>query len=722
MTELIITEKPKAAQQIAAALADKKPTKKSINGVPYYELSRNGKDIIVASAVGHLFGLAEKNKKGWRYPVFEVEWKSLSEISPSNKFSGKYVTVLKKLSKEADSFVVATDYDIEGELIGLNAIRFAAKKKDAKRMKFSTLTKPDLEEAYNNLSPTLDWGQANAGESRHILDWYWGINLSRALTTAIKTTGRFKLLSSGRVQGPALKVIVDREKEIQAFKAVPYWEIELKAQANSAILVAMHKNGKFWDNSEAKQAYDKANGKNAIVKSLERDTFTQPAPHPFDLTSLQLEAYKTVRIPPKETLEIAQDLYTSGFISYPRTSSQQLPPNIGYKRILTELSKNEQYETLAKTLLKKTLAPRNGKKTDPAHPAIYPTGIKPGHLDVRAAKLYDLIVCRFMATFGEPATRENQTITILLGTEPFIAAGTRTTVKGWHQYYETYLRLSEVELPVLKEGAKLAIESLTVLSKETQPPKRYTAASIIKDLEKRNLGTKATRAQIVETLYDRGYVQGQPIQATNLGLQTVDTLLAYAPDVLDEELTRHFEVEMDEIRENKKKPIDVLNEAKEVLEKTLAKFKKNEKEIGSTLQGAHKETEDKQNTIGKCMTCSSGTLMIKRGKFGRFIACSTYPECKTTFKLPSNGLVKNSTAICQTCSYPMVLVIRKAKKPQEVCINLDCPSKNMPKDFKEHSCPSCKEGTVILRRSIYGGFMGCNKYPKCRYIEKIKAE
>src|SRR3989338_2102710 len=161
------------------------------------------------------------------------------------------------------------------------------------------------------------------------MDWYWGINLSRALTTAVKTTGSFKLLSSGRVQGPALKIIVEKEKEIKAFRADPYWEVELKASADEQHILAMHKNGKFWKQDEAEKALKNSEGQ-AKVQKIERADYLQHAPHPFDLTSLQMESYKTSRINPKETLEIAQELYTSGYISYPRTSSQQLPPNIGF--------------------------------------------------------------------------------------------------------------------------------------------------------------------------------------------------------------------------------------------------------------------------------------------------------------------------------------------------------------------------------------------------------
>ena len=240
MYELIICEKPAAAKKIAESLADGKAIKENNQGVPFYKLTHNNKDIVVACAVGHLFGLSEKEKKGWAFPVFDIEWKPVAETSKKSAFTKKYLNTIKKLAKDANSFTVATDYDVEGEVIGLNVIRYACKQKDSNRMKFSTLTKPDLIEAYEHKKSHIDWGQAESGETRHFLDWYNGINYSRALTAAIKSTGAFKIMSTVRVQGPALKIIVDREKEIKAFKPVPFWQIRLNGEYDKQEIVAWH--------------------------------------------------------------------------------------------------------------------------------------------------------------------------------------------------------------------------------------------------------------------------------------------------------------------------------------------------------------------------------------------------------------------------------------------------------------------------------------------------
>ncbi len=731
MYELIICEKPSAAKKISDALADGKAIKENINGAPIYKVTHGKKDIVVACAVGHLYGLAEKGKKTWNFPVFDIEWKPASELNKKSDFSKKYLNTIKKLSKEADSFTIATDYDVEGEVIGLNVIKYACNQKDANRMKFSTLTKPDLIEAYENKKKTLDWGQANAGETRHFLDFYNGISYSRALTSSIKTAGSFKLMSTGRVLGPALKIIVDREKEIKKFKPVPFWQIELQGAVNKGNIIAWHKEDKFWKKEKADKVMDLVKKeKKASVKKTQKRQFQQSPPVPFDLTTMQVEAYRCHKISPKDTLSIAQELYTSGFISYPRTSSQQLSDKLGFKKIFTQLSKQKKYSELIKKILKTSLKPNNGKKTDPAHPAIYPTGINAEGINEREQKIYDMIVKRFMATFAEPAVRETMTIDIDCKQEIFIAKGTRTVEKGWHIFYEPYVKLEEEELPQVKEKDIVDVKKIIMHSKETQPPKRYTPASIIKMLESKNLGTKSTRASIIDTLFQRGYVDGKAIEATNLGIRTIETLEKHCPKIIDEELTKHFEEGMEEIREGKIKSKNVLDEAKGEIKNIMEDFKKHEKEIGKSLLDATIETRDALSTLGKCPVCKSGDLQIRSGKYGRFCACNQYPKCKTTFSLPSNALIKPAGKICETCGYPKVLAIKKGKKPMDFCINKQCTSKhvegNIGKEAKEiakgiveKECPKCKKGKIVLRGSIYGKFYGCSNYPKCKYTEKL---
>ncbi|MFH1637650.1 MAG: DNA topoisomerase I [Candidatus Woesearchaeota archaeon] len=673
MAELIITEKPSTAQKIAFSLSDGKAEKNTyMRKVPFYELTYKGKKIFVVCAVGHLYNLAEAKKGKWTYPVFDLEWKPVFEINKASSFTKPYLNAIKSVAKKAKEFTIATDFDQEGEVIGYNILNYACNQKDGRRMKFSTTTKDDLLEAYDHALPHIDFPQADAGLARHMLDWWYGVNLSRALTLSIKNaTGMFKIMSSGRVQGPALAILAARENEIKAFKPEPFWQIELIAKE----LSALHSADKFWDKKEANKSFKNAKKDGAVVEKIEKTETKQPPPSPFDLTALQLAAYKLFGISPKETLSIAQDLYVNSYISYPRTSSNQLPESVNYRKVITALSKQDAYADSCQKLLKqKALKPNNGTKKDSAHPAIYPTGEIPS-LKGASAKLYDLIVKRTLATFGEEAVRENTKIEINASEEKFHAKGIRTTYKGWHDLYAPYVKLDEQELPKLKEGQELDVKEIRLHDKETSPPKRYTPASIIKDLEKHGLGTKATRSEIIEQLFNRNYVTGAPIEVTKLGLKTVETLKKYCPEILDEGLTRQFEEDMEKIREKEQKGKDVLNEARKVLTNILSKFKENEDKIGNALAAARKETLDKESIVGKCKLCNSDLRILRSRKYrSYFVACSGYPKCRNTFSLPA-GMPKPTGKECERCGFPLVLIIRAGKRPFEYCINKQCPQK-----------------------------------------------
>jgi DNA topoisomerase-1 len=733
--ELIITEKPNAAKKIADALATGKSIKESKNGVPYYKITHGKKDIVVACAVGHLYSVAEK-KKSFTYPVFDIEWQPTADIEKKAGFSRKYLATIKALAKDANEFTVACDYDIEGEVIGLNIIRYVCKKKDARRMKFSTLLKDDIVHAYEHASPTLDWGYALAGETRHFLDWMYGINLSRALTLSLKKAGMFKIMSTGRVQGPALKIIVDREEAIKDFKPIPFWQLLLIIEKNKQNLEALHEQGDFWEKKKADAILAKCKGKPAIVSAIETKDNAQRPPFPFDLGQLQTESYRVFGISPKDTLAIAQSLYLEGLTSYPRTSSQQYPKELNFRKILTTLGKQPSFKEQTSFLLKKKeLVPVEGKKTDPAHPAIYPTGIAPKKLGERDAKVYDLIVKRFFSVFGEDAIRQTSTITLTIEDEHFLIKGIRTIKRGWHELYDPYVSLKEVELPPFKEEEFIKVISLNLLEKETQPPKRYTQASIINELEKRGLGTKSTRAEIVDGLIRRGYATDKPIAATELGIKTTTIIGKHVPDIVEEQLTRSFEEEMEKIQEKKLTPEFVLDHAKKTLTVILEKFKKEEAGIGQELLASEKESRDIVNTLGPCPKCKVGNLKItfSRKTKRRFIACDKYPDCETALPLPQMGYVKPTEETCPECHFPIIILQRARSIPQKMCINPDCPNKehNSEESKKEiakaesalngRMCPKCGK-PLIMRQSMYGKFIGCTGYPKCRFIEKINGK
>jgi DNA topoisomerase I len=669
--ELIITEKPQAALKIASALG--KSIQKNINKVPYYEVSRGSKKIVVACAVGHLFTL-KQNNVGSNIPTFDISWIP-NYLARKGDFTKRYYDTLLKLTKDAGSLTVATDYDIEGEVIGLNVVRYICGQKDASRMKFSTLTPKELEIAYEEKSKTLDWGQAIAGETRHYLDWFYGINLSRALMNAIKTTGKFKIMSIGRVQGPALNLIVKKEKEIQKFKSQPYWQIFITIDDKKNQLELKH-NKDIFDKKQLDKFQD-LKGKKAIANTTKKEEKISPEA-PFNLTTLQTECYKLFGITPSRTLQIAQSLYLAGLISYPRTSSQKLPPSIGYQEILQKLAKKFKVEKL---ITKKE--PLEGKKTDPAHPSIYPTGNEQ-ILSGDDEKVYNLIVKRFLALFCDDAILDDKTVVAKINDPKlndlvFSRKGRVIRKKAWMEIYPSSVK--EEKIPDFN-GEVSIIDSKTE-QKETQPPRRYSPASIISELEKRNLGTKATRSSIVETLYDRGYVEGQSIQATSLGISLIDTLEKYSPIIIDEKLTEKFEEDMDHISTQKnrekqdKKEKEIIDKAKITITEIAKDFKKNETKIGDELINANIQFREKQkldNALMKCPKCGKGDLAINYSKKTKraFVSCNAYPECKTIYGLPPNGQIKKTDKTCEECQWPMLMRLTKGKRPWIFCFNPSC--------------------------------------------------
>jgi DNA topoisomerase-1 len=309
MRTLIITEKPKVSQRIAKAVFAEYSRKKG-KGVAYYESRENGGEIVVASAAGHLYTLAQRSDE-WKYPVFEIEWAPIYDVDKSKYYVKKYINTLVSLAKGVDEFYLATDYDIEGELLGYNALRFAcsAKGKKIRRMKFSTLTKRDLSRAFEN-PEEVDWKLVDAGEARHIMDWYWGINTSRALTIALKSAGqRFATISAGRVQTPALSLLVNREKKISEFKSEKYWEILAELSCNGEKITAMHEKGRVFDEGDVSRILESSRVDYAAIDGIERNRLKKWPPFPFDLGTLQTEAYRCFGFSPKGTQELAQELY-----------------------------------------------------------------------------------------------------------------------------------------------------------------------------------------------------------------------------------------------------------------------------------------------------------------------------------------------------------------------------------------------------------------------------
>jgi DNA topoisomerase I len=666
--ELIVAEKPRVAEKIAQAIGDK-VEKKSHNGVSYYEAERDGREIVVAPAVGHVYTLVERERTR-TYPVFDIEWVPSYTASKTAAYTKGYVDLLQKLGKKADVFVSACDYDIEGSTIAYNIFRFATTIREGRRMKFSALTKEDLCEAYEARTD-FDYNNSFAGETRHIVDWYYGINLSRALMGALHTAHGYRVLSIGRVQGPGLTLLADLEKDIRAFVPTPYWELSVIIKE----VEFMHKSGRFLEEAKADAALGrtKEGGVVTLVDVKEQEVPAQPN---FDLTSLQVEAFRLFGYPPSRTLEIAQNLYEASAITYPRTSSQQLPPTIKLQPIVSALAQNPEYAQLAKKIAEnRWYKPVQGKKEDPAHPAIHPTGQNASFAGPEK-NLYDLIVRRFLAAFAPSAKRQRNRIEVDCGGEPYAASGSRLIEPGWTEFYGKYYTPEDVELPPFKMDEQVQAKDRKKAKKETKPPKRYTQASIVSELEKRHLGTKATRSVIVDTLLKRGYASGEKsIEVSDFGLKVTDVLRKYAPEILDENLTRRMEDEMEQIADGKLDKDAVIKESREILTQILDKWKSSEAKIGAELAEALKLTQARENLLGPCDKCGAQLRIIRMRDGRQFIGCSGYPNCRNAYPLPPKSSVSPGAKPCKACGKPTINVKKARARQYTMCIDPKCPSK-----------------------------------------------
>ncbi len=685
---LIITEKPDVASRIASALdKDGKSIRATENGVPYF-LAKNG-EIVVASALGHLYTVAESKKSQWRYPVFDYQWvpRFLAEKGASK--IRVWLKVIAKLAENAELFIDACDYDIEGSIIGYSILKYTCGNKEnvAKRMKYSTLIKEELQESYSNLLPHLDIALIEAGLARHEIDWLYGINLSRALTLAAKScSGQYTTLSTGRVQGPTLKYLEIREKNIRSFVPTPYWSITARISVNGQVFDFDYEKSIIEIKAEADSLLSACEIKEGIISEISVNEFQQKPPVPFDLGSLQSEAYRLFRYTPIRTLKIAQHLYINALISYPRTNSQKLPPSIGYQSILTKLGKFQLYQRLAQKLLtQKGLKPNEGKKVDPAHPAIYPTGNSPEKiLDTAERNIYDLIVKRFFAVFGKPAIKQSVKVIVKINNNRFFMTGYRTLSEGWIEFYKPYASSKDISLPLIFEGQKVIIKKITLKDNFTKPPARYNPRSLLQRMEKEELGTKATRAAVIQTLYDRKYLKGNDsLTVTDLGFEVTEVLREYCPNVVSSEFTRQLEEKMSQIQQKQENRQNVVKTAIEILKPVTENLKQNEPQIGAQLSQLILQARTDERTIGKCPKCQTGKLVIlhskKTGK--RFVGCTNFFEgkCIMSFPLPQIGIIKPTNMFCKECGYPIVKVWIKAKQPWNLCINPICPVKEAKK-------------------------------------------
>ena len=699
----IISEKPDAAYKIAMALdSAQKARRMSYRGVPYYVATRD-KEIVVVPAFGHLYTVAAKGKGKSCYPIFDFEWVPRFLAEKKAQRVRTWIQAITKLSKNADTFIDACDFDMEGSIIGYCVLKYAClgKEKTARRMKFSTLTKEDLERSYLESLPHLDFPLIEAGKARHEVDWLYGINLSRALTLAAKNqSGKYSQLSTGRVQGPLLRFLVSRERSIRCFVPTPFWRIKAHVEVEGKRFLAEYAGKAIRTRKEAESISNSSRG-NGLIEKLTVRQFQQFAPVPFDLGTLQVEAYNLFGYNPKTTSDVAQKLYLEALISYPRTGSQKLPPTIGYKSILQGLGNSRNFGELTTDLLAKNhLRPHEGSRDDPAHPAIYPTGRLPGHFKNKTEEnVWELIVRRFMTSFGESSTEESIEAGITVNDRTFILKGRHTLQQGWQRFYTPYLKLEEPAIWRIQKGQVAHFKKVVVEDEFTSPASRYNPSSLLQKMEEAGIGTKATRADIIQKLYERRYIRNERMTVTTLGLEVFDVLDKYCQEIVSADMTEELEERMTEISSNREKREAVIASAIEILKPALKKIKNEEAKIGWTLNKAIEMARLEENSIGSCPICKTGKLLIinskKSGK--RFVGCTNYFKslCNASFALPQRGAITPQDKVCRDCGWPTIEV-RIRRKARMLCFNPDCATKN--RGGKRKGCSVQFAGEKLLKK------------------------
>lgn len=675
---LVITEKPSTARRIAEALDDRgRPEAGRVGEVTYYIAARGEDTLTVVSALGHLYTLAQRGG-GWTYPVYEMEWVPVNQVG-GRKRTVAHILAIRALAEGAQGFVSACDYDMEGSLIAYNALRYAAGERSltrASRMKYSTLTREDLDRSWESRSPALDHHVIAAGEARHRVDWLFGINLSRAITLAVrKASGLRTTLSVGRVQGPTLGFVKAREDEISSFVPVPYWRVRAEAELSGQRYPLEYGEPRVEREARARELARSCRGKVGRVTAVRGEAERRPPPPPFSLGDLQREAYRVHRIGPSATLAAAEKLYLGAYISYPRTGSQRLPPSIDVRGILVRLSGSPDHaEQAAKLLSRNVLRPRQGKEDDPAHPAIYPTGAVPGKLGDAERRVYDLVTRRFMACLAGPLVTDKATADVDVNGHLFQLRGSVTRERGWLEYYP-FVTLGDRPLPELAVGSRVPVTKLSTGRMHTKPPQRLNASSLLSLMESEGIGTKATRTEVIDTLSRRGYIEGQSLRMRELGYSVVEALERHCPEILSVGMTRALEADLEAIQTGDVEAQRVLGKTREALDPILSRFKENELEIGREIAGTLGAAARREDYLGPCPACGVGEIILSRNRKTRVVYAKCSNEaCGKSYGLPQRKRFQPTGRSCAECGAP-VIKMRFHRKPMELCINPECPSK-----------------------------------------------
>ena len=769
--KLVITEKNDAAQQIARLLCSVgKPKADKVYNTPVYRFDVDGEEWVTIGLRGHIlapdfptelkfdgnlgwYAVSQEGEvlpadvpdglprppyeskrkpflkdgidiKGWKVPSLPyLVWAPIEKL-PAEK---EIIRALKNLAKKADSVVIGTDFDREGELIGSDAlamVRDVAPDVPVSRARYSAFTKAEIDHAFANLVE-LDQNLADAGESRQYIDLIWGAALTRYLTMA-KFGGFGNVRSAGRVQTPTLALVVERERERLAFKPEDFWVIGGEARPVGAgddeAFKISHANGRFTDREAAETAFSHVEGATTgTVTEVVKKSRTQRPPAPFNTTSLQAAA-AAEGISPARTMRIAESLYMDGLISYPRVDNTVYPRSLDLRATVKAIAEVPQYAPACRELLaREKLTATRGKTETTDHPPIYPTApADPAKLEPAQWKLYNLIARRFLATLSDAAVIEGTKISVDVAGEPFQASGDVLKVPGFRAVYPFGLKRDE-QLPALEQGDAVDVREMQLEAKQTEPPARYSQGRLVQEMEKRGLGTKSTRASIIERLYQVKYFKGQPsgpIEPSQLGMAIIDALHTYAPRITTPDMTSELEEDMTHVAEGRDTQEQVVQHSRALLAGMLDALIEHKDDLGEAISDA--VTADAR--VGACPKCGKDLVMKTSAKTrGSFIGCMGWPDCDVTYPVPSGVRVsplEGEAAVCPECGAPRIKCQPFRQKAYEVCVNPKCPTNYEP-DLKVGECSVCAEagrhGDLIAHKSEKSGkrFIRCTNYDDC---------
>jgi len=662
-----------------------------------------GKDYKVKASVGHVRDLPKSNKKAID---IEAGFVPHYEISKGKE---KIIHEIHDLAQKADDVLLATDPDREGEAIAWHIAETCGLKKP-KRVAFHEITKDAVIDAINN-PRDIDQNLKTAQEARRVLDRLVGYDLSGLIWKKVRYG-----LSAGRVQSPALRIIMEREREIRAFNPEKFFVIKanVSTQKNEEFEINCSKHPK-----DEKTADDILNeGKNGkwFVKNVKESQAKRSARPPFTTSTLQQAASTRFGFAPSKTMGIAQKLYEAGLITYMRTDSVNLSEQ-ARKQIHAVVSRKFGEKNAANNYFK-----NRSKNAQEAHEAIRPTNAEAehaGHTEEQK-KLYNLIWRRAVSSQMKIAivSRTKIVANITSGNIPdFSANGSRIISPGWIMA-DPHAKGEDVLLPEVKEGEELKFLNISKEEKETQPPNRYTEAGLVKELEKRGIGRPSTYASIIKTITDRGYVTKE--QKTLVPTDTGDVVSTFLEnnfmEYISDTFTAEMEQELDDIAEGKRDYVKTLKDFYGPFQKEVKAKEKTEKI--TNLGDADPEM--------KCPKCG-GKMIIKLGKSGKFLSCAKFPECEGARTMEGKEMEgpKEIGEDCPECGSPLVeregrygKFISCSKYPKCKYIREDEEEKK--KKMTGTGCPVCKKGEMMERRGRFGIFYSCSNYPDCKYAIKAK--